>query len=235
MNFNLTLLKQSCVGALALCALLAIGPAVVPAQDRAPKVVSQPTFKLSDEAVAAGIDGVLGVSLKIDKTGRVNDVVIRGGPAWPCGSPAPKDQIDAVREAVKKQLLATTFEPPMKDGKPTDVELSLQFAIGEAYKAAVREEDAKSGTGKVKLVEAGVIKGRAKRLVEPDRIAMSGIVVVRVQVDEQGNVAHAGAISGHPQLQESARTAACDSKFSPTILHGEPVKVTGTMMYVFRR
>ena len=235
MNFNLTLLKQSCVSALALCALLGIGRTVVPAQDRAPKVVSQPAFKLSEEAVAAGIDGVLGVSLKIDKTGKVNNVVIHGGPAWPCGAPAPKDQIEAVREAVKEQLLATTFEPPMKDGKPSDVELSLQFAIGEAYKVAVREEDAKSGTGKGKLVEAGVVKGRATRLVEPARIAMSGIVAVRVQIDEQGNVAHAGAITGHPPLQESARTAACDSKFSPTILHGEPIKITGTMTYVFRR
>ena len=217
-----------------LSACVAVLPTIISAQDRAPKIVTQPQFKLSDEAVAPGIDGVLGVSLKIDKEGIVKSVVIHGGPAWPCGSPAPKEQIEAVRDAVKKQLLATVFEPSVKDGKPRDVELSLQFAVGEAYKVAVREEDAKSGSG-VKLVEAGVIRGRATKLVEPAQAGMTGVVVVRVQVDEQGNVAHAGAITGHPQLQENARTAACSSKFSPTVLRGEPVKVTGLITYSFRR
>ena len=221
-------------------ALLLLGTTLAAAQDRAPRVISQPAFNLSDEAIAAGIDGVLGVSLKIDKTGAVKNVVINGGPAWPCGLASPKDQIEAVRDAVKKQLLATTFEPPMKDGKPTEVELSLQFAIGSAYKSAVQEEEAKQ---KVlaslmegnRLIEAGVINGRAIRLVKPSPLPINGVVVIRVLIDEKGNVAHAGAVTGHPQLQERARNAACDSKFSPTSLGGVPVKVTGMITYAFHR
>jgi outer membrane biosynthesis protein TonB len=236
MNSYLTLMKPFCGRAFFVFAWLVIGPVVLSAQDRAPKVVSQPIFKLSDEALAAGIDGVLGVSLKIDKEGIVKNVVIHGGPAWPCGSPAPKDQIESVREAVKKQLLATVFEPSQKDGKAREAELSLQFAVGEAYKSAVREEEAKNRpVAGAKLVEAGVIQGRAIRLAKPARPSMPGIVVVRVQVDEQGNVAHAGAINGHPQLQDLARTAACESKFSPTVLSGQPVKVTGMITYAMSR
>lgn len=220
----------------ALFVVMAGEPAVIHGQDRAPKVISQPSFKLSAEAIAAGIDGVLGISLKIDKSGKVKDVVIHGGPAWPCGSSRPGDQIEAVRDAVKKQLLATTFEPSTKNGKPTDVELSLQFAIGEAYKAAVREDDAKNRPGaETKLIEAGVIEGRAVRLVKPADTGVYGIAIVRVLVDEQGNVAHAGVINGHPRLQESVRTAACESKFSPTVLSGKPVKVTGIITYNLRR
>lgn len=236
MRSNLTTNRTSCVCALALFAFLSIGSTNILSQDRAPQVLSQPVFNLSKEAIAAGIDGVLGVSLTIDKTGVVKKVVIHGGPAWPCGSPEPRAQIEAVREAVTKQLLTTTFAPPVKNGKQSDVDLSLQFAIGEAYKSVVKEEDAKNRAGNgIKLVDAGVIRGRATRLVEPVLIGMTGVVVVRAQIDEQGNVAHAGAITGHSRLQENARTAACRSKFSPTILHGKPVKVTGTIVYTFRR
>ncbi|HKP68807.1 MAG TPA: energy transducer TonB [Pyrinomonadaceae bacterium] len=236
MNTNPTLLKRICD----LMLLLLLGVTFAAAQDRAPKVVSQPVFNLSDEAIAAGIDGVLGVSLKIDKNGAVKNVVINGGPAWQCGSREPKDQIEAVRDAVKKQLLATTFEPPMKGGKPTEVDLSLQFAIGSAYKSAVREEEAKlealarlvEGT---RLIEAGVINGRAIRLVKPPTLPMNGVVVIRVQIDEKGNVTHAGAVTGDSQLQDRSRTAACASKFSPTSLGGSPVKVTGMITYSFHR
>ncbi|HEX6123749.1 MAG TPA: energy transducer TonB [Pyrinomonadaceae bacterium] len=232
MKSTFTVLKYFCLN----IAILFAATAYVHGQDRAPTVLSQPEFKLSDAAMAVGVDGVLGVSLKIDKSGRVKDVVIHGGPAWPCGSSKPGEQIEAVREAVKKQLLATTFEPPMKNGKSTDVELSLQFAIGQAYKAAVREDDAKNGVrAETKLIEAGVIEGRAVRLVKPVDTGVYGIVVVRVLVDEKGNVAHAGAINRHPRLQESVRTAACESKFSPTVLSGKPVKVTGIITYNLRR
>lgn len=234
MFFNLTLLKYFCAGAVVLLPGIVGGQAVY-GQDRAPRVLSQPVFKLSDEAIAAGIDGVLGISLTINKAGKVEDVVIHGGPAWPCGSPRPDDQIEAVRKAVKEQLMATTFEPPQKNGKPTDVELSLQFAIGEAYRARVQEENARGNVTNTKLVDAGLIEGRAIRLVKPANPGMNGIVVVRLQVDEQGNVAHAGVVTGHPRLQESVRAAACESKFSPTILHGKPVKVTGIVTYTIRR
>ena len=231
MNPNLTSHKLACT--LVLCAVLIFFEAVVSAQDRAPKVVSQPVFILSNEAIAAGIDGVLGVSLKIDKTGKVTNVVIHGGPAWPCGAPEPKDQIKAVRDAVKQQLLATVFEPSMKNDKLIDVELSLQFAIGEAYKSTVRQDEAKNRPGK--LIEGGVINGRALRLVKPATPPMTGMAIIRVLIDEQGNVAHAGGVTGHPQLQSLARDAACESKFSPTSLSGQPVKVTGMITYNFSR
>lgn len=59
------------------------------------------------------------------------------------------------------------------------------------------------------------------------------MVTVQVLVDEGGNVVSARAVSGHPLLQQSAVSAARQAKFSPTMLSGQPVKVTGVITYNF--
>jgi TonB family protein len=59
----------------------------------------------------------------------------------------------------------------------------------------------------------------------------SGKVVVQVTVDEQGQVVSAHAVSGHPLLRASAEAAARQARFTPTLLSGRPVKVTGTLTY----
>jgi len=43
----------------------------------------------------------------------------------------------------------------------------------------------------------------------------------------------ARAVSGHPLLQKAAVAAALQARFSPTMLSGEPVRVTGTISYSF--
>jgi protein TonB len=61
----------------------------------------------------------------------------------------------------------------------------------------------------------------------------SGTVTVQVTIDESGNVVAAQAVSGHPLLQAAAVAAARQAKFSPTLLSGKPVKVTGVLTYNF--
>ena len=61
----------------------------------------------------------------------------------------------------------------------------------------------------------------------------SGLVVVQVLVDEQGNVVTARAISGHPLLRAASVAAARGAKFSPTKVNGKPVKVSGVITYNF--
>ena len=62
---------------------------------------------------------------------------------------------------------------------------------------------------------------------------VSGAVAVQVTVDETGAVISAHAVSGHPLLQASAVVAARQARFSPTLLMGEPVKITGVIVYNF--
>ena len=88
-------------------------------------------------------------------------------------------------------------------------------------------------------VEGSVLNGRALALPRPAypplaRAArLSGTVTVQVLIDEQGNVSDAHAIDGHPLLQTVCVAAAREAKFSPTLLEGEPVKVTGVIKYNF--
>jgi protein TonB len=63
----------------------------------------------------------------------------------------------------------------------------------------------------------------------------SGVVLVSVLVDEQGSVVEARAISGPAHLQAAAVNAARLARFSPTLLMGEPVRVSGTLSYNFSK
>jgi periplasmic protein TonB len=62
---------------------------------------------------------------------------------------------------------------------------------------------------------------------------ISGVVEVKVLIDEDGNVIEARAISGHPVLWDASVEAAKNSLFSPTVLSGQPVKVSDIIRYNF--
>lgn len=96
-------------------------------------------------------------------------------------------------------------------------------------------KDQKAG----RTISGGVLNGKATSLPKPPyppaarAVKASGTVVVQVVVDEQGNVATANAVSGHPLLKAAAVSAARGAKFPPTLLSGKPVKVSGVITYNF--
>ena len=61
----------------------------------------------------------------------------------------------------------------------------------------------------------------------------SGAVNVEIMIDENGAVVMAHAVSGHPLLQAAAVNAARQATFTRTRLNGEPVRVTGVLVYNF--
>ena len=71
----------------------------------------------------------------------------------------------------------------------------------------------------------------------PAALAMhvEGKVDIQVTIDESGNVISAKAASGSPFLRTAAENAAWKARFTPTILDGTPVKVTGMIVYNFTR
>ena len=88
-------------------------------------------------------------------------------------------------------------------------------------------------------INGGVLNGKAKSLAKPAYPAAAravnaeGAVNVQITIDEEGNVSSATAVSGHPLLRQAAEAAALESKFSPTQLSGQPVRVTGIVVYNF--
>ena len=88
-------------------------------------------------------------------------------------------------------------------------------------------------------ISGGVLNGKAISKPAPPYPAVAkaaraaGTVVVQITVDEGGKVISAAAVSGHPLLRQAAVQAAYQARFSPTLLSGQPVKVTGTITYNF--
>ena len=96
------------------------------------------------------------------------------------------------------------------------------------------------GIPKDGTISGGVVNGKALELARPayPREARanndSGTVSVKVLINEAGKVVFACAVSGPKTLQMTSENAAYQSKFSPTRLKGEPVKVSGVITYNFK-
>jgi protein TonB len=88
-------------------------------------------------------------------------------------------------------------------------------------------------------VGGNVQESKLIRRVEPvypelaKRARVQGKVVLVVTVDEEGNVTDIKVTSGHPLLDEAAKSAVSQWKYSPTLLNGEPVPVIATVTVIF--
>ncbi len=89
------------------------------------------------------------------------------------------------------------------------------------------------------IIQGGVINGKALVLAKPPYPAEArakrakGTVSVQVTIDEAGNVIFACALNGTRELHRASETAAYQSKFAPTLLKGEVVRVSGVIVYNF--
>jgi len=90
-----------------------------------------------------------------------------------------------------------------------------------------------------KTISGGVLNSKATFLAKPDyseeakAAGADGQVNVQVKLDEEGKIVSAKAISGNQFLWQAAEEAALKSKFTPTFLHGEAVKINGVIIYNF--
>lgn len=132
-------------------------------------------------------------------------------------------------------------------GSSVDVEEDADGSAGEDAAEATGNEttpgddEAQSDNNNSdgRTISGGVLNGKAVSKPQPPYPPVAkaaraqGVVVVQVKVDETGSVTSAKALSGHPLLQAAAEAAAKQAKFSPTLLAGKPVKVSGVLTYNF--
>ncbi|MGB9179349.1 MAG: TonB family protein [Pyrinomonadaceae bacterium] len=91
----------------------------------------------------------------------------------------------------------------------------------------------------LKPISGGVLNGKATSLPMPRypetarRMRVFGTVDVEVVIDTNGKVISAHAANGPQGLREAAAQAATMARFSPTMLSGQPVKVSGVISYKF--
>lgn len=114
-------------------------------------------------------------------------------------------------------------------------------AIESATRRKVPTITADSNPQPRATISGGILNGRAIDLRKPTyppdarTAGASGTVEVRVVLDVTGKVIWARAMSGHPLLRQASEDAAWQTTFPITKLSGQPVTVSGILLYNFVR
>jgi len=197
-------------------------------------VISNPDPVYPPEAAELGYGGTVKMDVRVDKVGKLR-VLRAWGPIAPCSN-LKDGRVKKIREAVIETASKVLFEPPLKNGKPTEIDLRISYSFDIDGKP-VSTNDVSGSTRRI--VDAGILQGRFRHLARPDYPAgarsnrVTGAVPVSVLTDVNGKIIAAGAIGGHSLLQEPAVEAACSSSIEPVQLSGVPVQVSGIIIFNF--
>jgi outer membrane biosynthesis protein TonB len=138
---------------------------------------------------------------------------------------------DATKYTVKGDVVSN---PPNTESSKTDPpNMSVPSDPGTAPFRALTDPDGGQP------ISGGFLNGKAMKLPKPiypaaaRAVRASGAVQVQVLIDYDGNVFLAQALGGHPLLQPASVAAACSSQFTRTLLEGQPVMVSGIIVYNF--
>jgi VWFA-related protein/TonB family protein len=156
--------------------------------------------------------------------------------------PAPKATSEPAPSTTNQPAAEPTPTPePTPEATPTPKANAPEPKPTQAPAATnqpAAPANAAPASGSMK-VSGGVLNGRAIKLPKPtypvpaQRMRVAGTVNVEVTIDENGKVITARAVSGHALLREAAVAAAKQAVFTPTILSGKSVQVTGVIVYNF--
>ena len=214
---------------------------VVPAQE-SPKVinggvlngkaVSLPKPAYPAEARMGKFEGTVSIKVTVDEEGNVieaepnaeRSVAVRVGDDGLKETFKGELPDASLVEAARAAALEAKFSPTRLSGAPVKVTgyVTYNFVTSES-----------------KFVSGGVLNGKAVSLPAPEypaaakAVKAAGTVSVQVVIDENGDIISAAAVNGHPLLRASAVQAARMAKFSPTLLEGNAVKVSGVIVYNF--
>jgi len=189
-------------------------------------VKAMPAVSIPDAAAAEGLYGTMLVEVKVDDKGKVKDVKQIIGPDWTCPN-YESPGMTALNDYVRNRAETATIDSGGKS------HLWLEFKFANPHPAG------SSTAGKI--ISGGVVNGKAVHLelpVYPESaraMQVTGRIAIKVLISENGKVISAENMSGESLLANPSRAAACRSQFSPLLLQGKPVKVTGVILYTFGR
>jgi len=213
------------------------------ADSREAKLLIVPVVTYPDEAKKDRISGNVLVSVNVNEGGEVTEAEVIKGPGAVC-STVTLPSVVAIRRTVIDAARNSKFTPALKDGQPVTSTQIITFEFGEPpAKPVPTKTDTYVGLGATEdsppIIQSYKLNGKALSLPKPTypeaarAVRASGAVQVQVLIFEDGSVFSAEAAGGHPLLRASAVTAACGARFTPTLLEGNPVKVSGIITYNF--
>jgi len=144
------------------------------------------------------------------------------------------------RNTAAPLMVASLDRGMLTTSAPAASSAGVPLAEGPAVKS---EGDAPAAmpvrTGPLKPISGGVLNGKAISLPAPSypelarRSGAAGVVEVEVVIDVTGKVISAKATSGPAVLRQAAEMAAKLARFGPTLLSGQPMRVSGVISYNF--
>jgi protein TonB len=160
--------------------------------------------------------------------------------AQPKPSNAEAAKSAPARNTAAPLLVASLDRGAVAPSVPAASSVNVPLAEGPAVKT---DGDAPAATpvrsGPLKPISGGVLNGKAISLPAPAypdlarRAGAAGVVEVEVVIDLNGKVISAKATSGPAVLRQAAELAARLARFGPTLLSGQPMRVTGVISYNF--
>jgi protein TonB len=165
----------------------------------------------------------------------------------PAAQPKPSTA-DAAKSAPARNMAASLVVASLDKGMTTSApaaaaSANVPLAAGPSVKsdgdAPAPAATTPVRTGPLKPISGGVLNGKAISLPAPSypdiarRAGTAGVVEVEVVIDINGKVISAKATSGPSLLRQPAEMAARLARFGPTLLSGQPVRVTGVITFNF--
>jgi hypothetical protein len=210
-----------------------------------PIVLKQPKAKMPKDSETVGVVGDITIQVTLDKTGKVQSADFVAGPGYAC--PTVTNQIVlAARDAAKEAAMKAKFKPLAASATAVVATLNYPFGgpvvpskPGEGVRLYRMDPPRIIGSSEGEASSRGALNQNAISLPKPPypaaarAIRAGGAIEMKVLIDIDGTILSAEPVSGHPLLQQAARTAACGAKFTPTHLDGKPVKVSGIIKYNF--
>jgi outer membrane biosynthesis protein TonB len=210
------------------------------------QILVTPNAEHPQAAKDSGLGGRVTVYVTVDPSGNVVSIGDVTGPDSVCPSVTRADVV-ALRESARTAAPNAKFAA---GDMATTIPLNFDFPSekeGRVYAAAPNPptdyagpvSTAPGGRSIPKQISGGVLNGKATSLPKPPyppaarAVRADGAVSIQVLIIEDGSVFSASPVSGHPLLRSAARQAACGAAFSPTLLMGNPVKVSGVITYNF--
>lgn len=158
-------------------------------------------------------NGVVSIQLTVNKDGLVESAKGVAGHNF-------------FRAELEKQVRQAKFTPALLQGEPVEFNCTISYRVSSSSS---------------QTISCGVCNSKAVVLPKPEypasasTVRVSGSVTVHILIDEQGNVEKANVVSGHPLLRAASVKAALQARFEPFLLSNKPVKVSGTLVYNFKR
>lgn len=159
-------------------------------------------------------------------------VAVTSAPATPATATAAKNRVAAPPPVINAPRVALA--------PPTASLAGVAGAEGGPFVKPDGDAPARPlARGPVKPLSGGILNGRALSMPAPvypemaKRARANGLVAVEVVIDVNGRVISAKAVSGPVMLHATAEKAAMQARFSPTLLSGQPVRVSGVINYNF--